>query len=78
MERAQHLERIGEVREFEMDWSESLAEPDSEIFVYRVEGSAGKGKVRVESRTVEDREQVVWAELELPGGEVVELVEREE
>jgi hypothetical protein len=34
--------------------------------------------VRAESLTVEDTEQVVWAELVLPSGEVIELVARED
>jgi hypothetical protein len=69
---------VGEVRDFELDWSKSFAEPGEDTFVYRVQGSRGSGLVRAESLTVEDTEQVVWAELVLPSGEVIELVARED
>lgn len=70
-------EELGDVVEFEIAWGQSFAHPDEDVFVYRVTGTKGSGLVRAESLTVDDGEQVIWAELELPSGEVRVLVERE-
>jgi len=43
--------------------------------VYDVKGTKGSGRVTVKSLSTDwDTETVVWASLELPSGQVVELV----
>ncbi len=66
-------EHLGTIEEFDIAWSRSSQEP-GDVFVYEVRGSLGSGHVRCESLSHEDREEILWAELILPSGEVVELV----
>lgn len=63
------VEHIGTIDEFEMDWGDSFSEDDNDVFVYRIRGPNGEGKVHVKSVSVDtDTEEVVWGYLEMSDG----------
>ena len=69
------VEQLGQLESFEMNWTATFA-ADDEIYVFDVQGSDASGEVTVKSVTgVDDEEEIIWAKLRLPNGEVVELVE---
>lgn len=52
----------GEIRVFDVNWTESSRYPEPDVLVYDVEGSLGRGKVVTEHVTVDDgSEEVRWA-----------------
>ena len=67
-------ESIGEIEDLGVNWRHSLAHEDDDTFVYDIEGSKSNGQITVESISHDDgSEEIVWAELRLPDGEVLEL-----
>lgn len=69
-------EHIGQIESFEIDWVRSGQEEGDDTFVYRVEGTKGKGYCVVTHITdLEGNEQIVRAELRTDEGDVYVLVE---
>ena len=71
----QLVKHVGPVTSFDMNWTATFA-ADEDVYVFDVRGEKGSGEVTVESITgLDDKEEIQWARLRLPGGEVVDLVE---
>lgn len=67
-------EHIGEIQEFSMNVTRSLANDDDDVFVYSVRGTKGSGELTVQHVTGDDgNEIVVAASLRLPDGRTVDL-----
>jgi hypothetical protein len=69
------LEHVGEVEEFEINWTKSINEDDNvDLWFYNVKGTKGRGVIACEHVTNEDgNEEIVSAELKLPDGRTFEL-----
>ena len=68
-------EHIGEIETIDMDIVASGAEDDSDVFVYRVKGNKGKGKLTIREGTGDGFETLVEeAKLRLPDGTEVQIV----
>lgn len=73
------IEHIGQIESFDIDWVASAADEGEEVFVFNVKGTKSKGVVTCESITLDDgTEFISWAELELPDGTTVDLINDEE
>jgi hypothetical protein len=68
-------EHIGEIKEFKIDWTRSLADEDDDTFTYHVRGDKGGGTITVKHITNDDGdEEVVSASLRLDSGKTVEII----
>jgi len=68
-------EHIGRVTSIESNFLASADEDNENVFVFEVEGSKGTGTVTAEFITVDDdTEEIRSGTLELPSGDVYELV----
>lgn len=68
-------EHVGEIQQFEMDWSRSFGENDNDTFVYNVKGTKGSGKITIKHITNDaGEEEIVSASLRLDSGQTVELI----
>lgn len=73
------VEAVGEVQAFEGNLWRSADDPDPDLFYYDITGSKGRALVAVKSESVSaEEEKILFAELILPSGERVVLVEEEE
>lgn len=69
------LEHVGAIESFEMLYPESFARSESEVFVFRVSGDKGSGKITAKSVTGDDGlEYVESGTLVLDNGETYELI----
>jgi len=67
-------EHLGEIRELELDYTESGALPGEEDFAFRVEGTRGSGMIRATVITGDDDlEHVTRGTLTLASGETLDL-----
>jgi hypothetical protein len=67
-------EHIGEVHEISIDLMATGEEDASDVFVFRVEGSRGSGRLVVQTLTVDDEtEEVLSGRIELSDGSVFDL-----
>ena len=67
------VEHIGEIEEFDVDWTGSFAAED-DIFVFDVRGSKGSGEITAESITNDDGdEDVVSGSLRMKDGTTFDL-----
>lgn len=58
----------------EVDWTASFADPDQDVFVFRLSGPGGEARARLRLKTRDDgSEQVLGGTLELPDGRRLEL-----
>ena len=65
---------LGEPEKFEFDWVGTGADSREEVYVFRVRGTQGRGKVSAACVTVDaDREQVTSGSLRLESGEEYDL-----
>jgi hypothetical protein len=68
-------QHLGEIQEFEMDWTRSFADEDDDTFTYRIKGDKGSGTIKVKHITNDDGdEEIVSASLRLDSGQTVEIV----
>lgn len=68
------VEQVGEVQSIELDFVASTETPEN-VWVYRVRGSKGEGKLIVEHITNnEGVEEILSAKLQLPDGREVQLI----
>jgi hypothetical protein len=68
-------EHVGEIESLDMDIIASGAEDDDDVFVYRVKGSKGSGKLTIREGTSDDFDTIVEeATLRLPDGTTVPIV----
>lgn len=69
------LEHVGAIESFEMLYSDSFARSESDVFVFRVTGDKGSGRITAKSVTGDDGlEYVESGELVLDNGETYELI----
>lgn len=69
------VEQLGPLESFEFNWTATFA-ADDDIYIFDAQGSDASGEVMVKTVTgVNDEEEIIWATLRLPNGDVVELVE---
>ena len=68
------IEHVGRIEEFELDFSASVAEEDSEDFIFRVSGTKGSGLVTATCLTNADgMEEVIAGTIQLESGETLDL-----
>lgn len=68
-------EHIGEIQSLDMDIIASGAEDDDEVFVYRVKGDKGSGRLTIREGTNDDFDTIVEeATLRLSDGTEVQIV----
>lgn len=68
-------EHVGEIESLDMDIIASGAEDDDDVFVYRVKGSKGSGKLTIREGTTDGFDTTVEeATLRLPDGTTVQIV----
>jgi hypothetical protein len=69
------VQHLGKIEQFQTDLWASLAEDHDDVWVYRVRGAKGEGKVIAMHITVsDDREEIIWAVLVMPDGQRIDLV----
>ncbi|GAB4529761.1 MAG: hypothetical protein Tsb0020_46510 [Haliangiales bacterium] len=67
-------EHLGTIEELSIDLVATGEYEDDNVFVFDVTGDRGRGRVAVESVTVDaDSEEIVWGVLELSSGEEVSI-----
>ena len=67
-------EHIGEIQSVKLDLMASGAEPEPEVFVFEVVGSRGRGRLIVQTATIDlETEEVLSGRLELEDGSVHDL-----
>jgi hypothetical protein len=67
-------QHIGEIKEFEIDWSRSFADEDDDTYTYRVKGDKGSGTMKVKHITNDEgNEEIVSASLRLDSGQTIEI-----
>ena len=68
-------EHIGEIESLDLDIVASGAEDDSDVFVYRVKGNKGAGRLTIREGSNDDFDTIVEeATLRLPDGTEVQIV----
>jgi hypothetical protein len=71
---ADFVARVGQVRDFRTDRPNPGPDDPDDVWVYEVEGTKASGRLTVKHETAEDgSERIVWARMQLPSGEVVDL-----
>ncbi len=69
------VEHLGPIQSFEMDVLASFQIEGSDVFVFDVRGTRGRGVITCESLTMDDgNEYVTWAKLKIPGGAIIDLL----
>lgn len=72
------MEHVGEIESLEFDLGASTAEPESDVFVFTVEGSRGSGRLLVRLGTAADEPEVIGAILEMEDGTTHDLFPEDE
>lgn len=71
---ADFMERVGHVEDFQTDRPTAPADDDDGIWIYDVQGTKWSGRLTVKHETAPDGfERIVWARMQLPSGEIVDL-----
>lgn len=69
------VEHVGEIQSMRVDWVKSAAAPGADEYVFDIEGTKGRGRVTVESITVDDdTEEIRSGTLKLDSGETFDLL----
>lgn len=69
-------EQIGEIEKFKLDWMATAEEDDGDVFVFKIEGTTGKGIVRALVETNDENlEELISGSLILEDGQEFELFE---
>ena len=67
-------ENIGEIEEFNINYSKTAAHEDDEVFVFDVEGTKGDGEVTAKIETnINGEEEIIWAELRTSAGDTIAI-----
>lgn len=70
------LEQLGDITDIETDFVASANEPGGDVFVFRLEGTKGSGRLTAVCITVDDEtESVTWGRLRMDSGEEFDLFE---